>query len=104
MKLPTVTRTSGNNLVVSGTNTILFVGESRVNMNTVQPVSIGKQLSESLILKQFPGLKELRERVTKFSGDGKKDFEFWLTDYCEVRTDQLRASWFSWFLIGAAVS
>ena len=56
---------------------------------------------------QPPGFKELRERVTKFTGDGKEDFEVWLADYYEATgdcgwTDQLRARWFSWFLAGAA--
>ena len=56
---------------------------------------------------QPPGFKELRERVTKFTGDGKEGFEVWLADYCEATgdcgwTDQLRARWFSWFLAGAA--
>ena len=56
---------------------------------------------------QPPGFKELRERVSKFAGDGKEDFEVWLADYCEATgdcgwTDQLRARWFSWFLTGAA--
>ena len=57
--------------------------------------------------KQPHGFKELRDRVTKFSGDGKEDFEVWLTDYCEAPgdcgwLDQMRAHWFSWFLVGAA--
>ena len=59
------------------------------------------------VFKQPPGFKELRERVNKFAGDGKEDFEVWLADYCEATkdcgwTDQLRAHWFSWFLTGAA--
>ena len=56
---------------------------------------------------QPPGFKELRERVTKFTGDGKEDFEVWLADHYEATgncgwIDQLRARWFSWFLAGAA--
>ena len=56
---------------------------------------------------QPPGFKELHEQVTKFTGDGKENFEVWLADYYEVTgdcgwTDQLRARWFSWFLAGAA--
>ena len=75
-------------------------------VDTVKPSSTRSvQLSESLIFKQPPGFKELRERVSKFSGDGKEDFEVWLADYCEATgdcewTDQLRARWFSWFLVG----
>ena len=101
----TVTRTSRSNFV---TNTIPPVVENRVIVDTMKPVSTGNvQLSESLIFKQPPGFKELRERVSKFSGDGKEDFEVWLADYCEATgdcgwTDQLRARWFSWFLVGAA--
>jgi len=57
MGLPTVMRTSGSNLVVSGTNTIPFVVENKVNIDTVQPVSTGKQLSESVIFKQPPGVQ-----------------------------------------------
>ena len=62
---------------------------------------------DSAVFKQPPGFKDLRERVNKFAGDGKEDFEVWLADYCEATedcgwTDQLRARWFSWFLTGAA--
>ena len=32
--------------------------------------------------KQPPAFKELRERVNKFSGESKEDFEVWLADYC----------------------
>ena len=55
------------------------------------------------------GFKELRDRVRKFTGDGKEDFEVWLTDFCEATgdcewTDVMRAQWFSWFLTGSAKS
>ena len=29
------------------------------------------------LYKQPPGFRELRERVSKFAGDGKEDFEVW---------------------------
>ena len=59
------------------------------------------------LFKQPPAFKELRERISKFSGESKEDFEVWLADYCEATgdcgwTDELRARWFSWFLSGAA--
>ena len=55
---------------------------------------------DSAVFKQPSGIKELRQRVNKFAGDGKEDFEVWLADYCEATedcgwTDQLRACWFS---------
>jgi len=57
--------------------------------------------------KQPPGFKEPRERVNKFAGDGKEDFDVWVADYCEATgncgwTDELRAQWFSWFLTESA--
>ena len=38
----------------------------------------------SAVFKQPPGFKELRERVNKFAGDGKENFEVRLADYCEA--------------------
>ena len=45
--------------------------------------------------------------MSKFTGDGKEDFQVCLADYTEATgdcgwTDQLRARWFSWFLAGVA--
>ena len=69
--------------------------------------------SQNLTLSAFkrpPGFKELRDRVSKFVGDGREDFEVWrLTDFCEATgdcrwSDEIRAQWFSWFLTGSAKS
>ena len=59
------------------------------------------------VFKHLPGFKELRERVNKFAGDGREDFEVRLADYREANgdrgwTNQFRANWISWFLTGAA--
>lgn len=59
------------------------------------------------VFKHPPGFKELRERVNKFAGDGREDFEVRLADYREANgdrgwTNQFRANWISWFLTGAA--
>ena len=55
--------------------------------------------------KHPPGFKELRDRVSKFTGDGMEDFEVGLVDLCEVTGDcewtDVMAQWFSWFLTGS---
>ena len=60
--------------------------------------------------KQPKGLKELRIRVDKFSGDTKEiNFDVWLDDFLEATNDcgwnnADRAKWFSLFLSGPAKS
>ena len=55
-----------------------------------------------------PGFREIRERVGKFIGKkGDNDFCLWLADFEEASkdckwTDELRARWFSWFVVGPA--
>jgi len=76
-------------------------------LQTVAPVTAGNvQQPDPQTFKPPPGFKELRDRVTKFSGDEKEDFKVWLTGYCEATgdcgwSDQI-ATWFSWSLVGAA--
>jgi len=59
------------------------------------------------VFKRPPGFKELRERVSTFTGNGKEDSDVWLTDFCEATgnckwTNVMRAQWFLWFLTGSA--
>ena len=54
------------------------------------------EVTNTTLYKQPPGFKELRERISKFAGDGKEDFDIWLADYCEATgdcgwSDELRA-------------
>ena len=75
----------------------------------MQPTLVYSLTCGSTVFKQYPGFKELRERVNKFAGDGKEDFQVRLADDCTFEatgdrgwTNQLRACWFPWFLTGAA--
>lgn len=66
-----------------------------------------KEQVRDTLYKQPQGFRELRERISKFAGDGRKNFDVWLADYCEATgdcgwSDELRAWWFSWFLTGSA--
>jgi len=75
----------------------------KLNLDAVSP----SQPQTTCSFKHPQGFKELRERVSKFSGDGKEDFEVWLADFCEATgdcewTDLMREQWFSWFLSGPA--
>ena len=63
---------------------------STLSLNTAAP--------SPSAFKHPPGFKELRDRVSKFSGDGREDFEVWLTDFCEANgnckwTDETRVQW-----------
>jgi len=75
----------------------------RLNLDDTTP-----SVQPPSVFKHPPGFKELRERerVSKFTGDGKEDFDVWLTDFCEATrdcewTNVMRAQWFSWFLTGS---
>ena len=51
--------------------------------------------------------RNLRERISKFVGNSREDFEVWLAGNCEATgdcgwTDELKVQWFSWFLAGSA--
>ena len=75
----------------------------------VSTLSLNTAAPSPSAFKHPPGFKELRDRVSKFAGDGREDFEVWLTDFCEATgdckwTDEMRAQWFSWFLTGSAKS
>ena len=74
---------------------------------TVSRSGYPSQVPQSSAFKHPPGFKELRDRVSKFTGDGREDFGVWLLDFCEATndckwTDGMRAQWFSWFLTGSA--
>ena len=62
------------------------VGSTVPTILTADNISVDP--TGTVAFKQPPGFKELRERVSKFAGDGKEDFEVWLTDYCEATGDQ----------------
>ena len=75
----------------------------------VSTLSLNTAALSPSAFKYPPGFKELRDRVSKFAGDGREDFEVWLTDFCEATgdckwTDEVRAQWFSWFLTRSAKS
>ena len=61
------------------------VGSTVPTILTADNISVDP--TGTVAFKQPPGFKELRERVSKFAGDGKEDFEVWLTDYCEAMGD-----------------
>ena len=61
--------------------------------------------SRSKVHPHSPGFRELRERVGKFSGKkGDNDFCLWLEEASKdcKWTDELRARWFSWFVVDPA--
>jgi len=115
--MSTVARTSGLTECQSGPVTYLVLGGT----TTVQapPAFPGVHLPVSVVptlvpatstsattattatqFKQPPAFKQLHERINKFSGESKEDFEVWLADYCEATgdyglSDELRARWFS---------
>ena len=84
--LPGLVTTGGASVISSTPQRTMYVGGGLPTLLAANSNS-AVNFTRTTAFHQPPGFKELREQVSKFTGDKKEDFEVWLVDYSEPTGD-----------------